>query len=74
MVFGYDGQNQHVVTWGKSTVAAAEAADLGNRLKAHLGWADKLCHAVPARVRNLERANAKLNAQVAALRAELKLV
>lgn len=53
VVFGYDGKNQCVATYGKTTEGCAQAAAFGNRMKDQLGWPESL-HAQPSRVRALE--------------------
>ena len=71
IVFGYSGL-EHVATWGKTAANAAEAADLGNRLKRALNWPESLCNAQPARVLNLMDANARLRDRVLRLEQELQ--
>jgi len=45
---------QHVVTYGKSIVDCAQAASGGNFVKKALGWPEKLCQAIPARIKKNE--------------------
>ena len=54
----------HVVTFGRSTEQAGEAADYGNQMKAYFGWPKNLCEAQPSRVR-------KLQAEIKALKEEI---
>jgi len=48
----YDPQTSdtHVVTYGKSLNDSAQASDLGNAIKTHLGFPKEACQSVPARV------------------------
>jgi len=39
-----------VTTWGKTVHDADQAAEAGNNLKSAIGWPDKHCHAVSAKV------------------------
>lgn len=41
----------HVTTFGKTLDDCEQAAKGGNAFKKAMGWPDKLCNAVPARVR-----------------------
>ncbi|MEN6375349.1 MAG: hypothetical protein ABFD75_11305 [Smithella sp.] len=52
VVFAYDGEKQHVATYGKTIEGCSQAADFGNRIKDQLGWPEIL-HAQPSRVRAL---------------------
>lgn len=61
IIFGYDGDLNHVVTYGKTTEQAGQAADFSNRLKTLMGWPDSL-HAQPSRVRRLQKRVKELEA------------
>jgi hypothetical protein len=64
ILYGYDGKQQHVATWGHTIEACSQAADFGNKLKEALGWPESL-QAQPSRVR-------KLQAEIKALKARLE--
>jgi len=66
VVFAYDGKNQHVATYGKTTEGCAQAAAFGNRMKDKLGWPESL-HAQPSRVRELEAQIKKLEEKLGAV-------
>jgi uncharacterized small protein (DUF1192 family) len=70
IVFGYDGNKQHVATYGESVEQCAQAADFGNKLKKALGWPESL-QAQPARVRALQKEIACLKNEVSRLKAVL---
>lgn len=55
ILYAYDGENEHVVTYGKTIEQAQIAADFGNIFKKKLGWPEKLCHAQPIRVKKLQK-------------------
>lgn len=52
VVFGWDGKQQNIATWGRTTEDCQVAADFGNSVKTLLGWPQRL-HAEPSRVRAL---------------------
>ena len=54
IVFGFDGKQQCVATYGANVEQCDQAAEFGNNLKTALGWPDKLCHDEPSRVRQLK--------------------
>lgn len=54
VIFAWDGERSHVVTYGKTIEDCSRAADLGNQMKAGLGWPESL-HAQPSRVRKLQK-------------------
>jgi len=53
VVYAYDGERSHIVTYGESTEDCAQAAEGGNKIKDLLGWPKSL-HAEPSRVRKLK--------------------
>lgn len=63
ILFAHDGEQDHVVTFGKSVTDADQAAQFGNRLKTAAGWPASL-HAEPARVKKLRARIAELEAKV----------
>jgi hypothetical protein len=63
IVFAWDGERTHCVTWGKSVEDCAQAADGGNKLKTFMGWPDSLL-AEPTRVKKLLARISDLEAQV----------
>lgn len=65
ILVAWDGELVHVVTYGKSTADADQAAQGGNAIKKSLGWPDALCASEPSRVQRLRR-------QIADLKRELK--
>jgi hypothetical protein len=77
IIFGWDGKETHVVTWGKSIKDCAQAAAGGNKIKSNWGWPEEMM-AEPARVTelkkkvaNLIRENERLGHQVDHLEREL---
>ena len=54
IIHAYDGESgiQSVCTFGKSLSDCDNAAKGGNAIKKLLGWDEKLCHAVPNRVKH----------------------
>jgi hypothetical protein len=65
IIYAHDGTAGHVVTCGKSTEAAGQAADFGNKLKRELKWPESLCADQPSRVRKLQARVAELEEQLA---------
>jgi len=63
IIFGYDGKNQHVATWGRTIEDCASAAEGGNQIKTFCGWPNSL-HAEPARVRKLQARIKELEASI----------
>lgn len=63
IIFGYDGKEQHVATWGKSIEDCASAAEGGNQIKTLCGWPNSL-HAEPSRVRKLQTRIKELERQL----------
>ena len=48
VIFGIsEGGKQHVSTHGKTKTDAIQAAEAGNKLKAHLGWPENMCNSKP---------------------------
>lgn len=48
IIFGVDEKGmQHVATHGKTITQAKEASEMGNNLKRHLKWPEKLCNLKP---------------------------
>ena len=50
----WDGEKTHVVTYGETTEACAQAASGGNLVKRALGWPESMCDEQPSRVKKLE--------------------
>lgn len=72
VLFGYDGDLQHVVTWGSSVENCASAADFGNRLKAVLDWPEHTkCE--PSRVKTLQKKLETAYQRIAELQEKLLL-
>jgi len=53
ILFAWDGEAEHVVTYGKTIEACSQAADFGNRMKHMLGWPDSL-QAQSSRMKRLQ--------------------
>ena len=69
VVYGWDGKQQHVATWGKTIEQCSEAADFGNKLKTALGWPESL-HSQPSRVRRLQARNKELESVLCNIKVE----
>ena len=54
VVYGYDGKEQHIATYGNTVEACSQVADWGNRMKDVLGWPESL-KKQPSRVKKLEK-------------------
>lgn len=67
VLFCWDGEKQHVVTWGRTVEDCDQAAQAGNILKKRLGWPDDLCEAIPSRVKALKKQIRELKATLADL-------
>lgn len=65
IIYAHDGTSGHVVTVGKSTEQAGQAADFGNELKKKLGWPESLTADQPSRVRRLRDRVTALKRQLA---------
>ena len=63
ILFAWDGNAHHVVTWGDTVDGCSQAADFGNKMKEALGWPESL-HAQPLRVKKLEKRIQELEAQL----------
>jgi len=63
VVYGYDGCNEWVCTYGKTIKQCAEAAKAGNFIKKALGWKQHL-DAEPSRVKALKEENKKLKQRI----------
>ena len=61
-VVAWDGETQHVVTYGVTDVDCDQAARLGNLVKKALNWPSTLCHTEPNRVKKLKAEIARLKA------------
>lgn len=61
IIMAYDGELNHVVTYGDTVENCAQAADFGNKLKDALGW-PKCLHDQPSRVKALQKKVKKLEA------------
>ncbi len=59
ILYAYDGESSHVVTYGKNAEQCSQAADFGNKMKKGLGWPESL-QQQPSRVRKLQDQNRKL--------------
>ena len=64
IVFGWDGKNQQIATYGRTIEACSQAADFGNTMKTKLGWPESL-HAQPSRVRKLQNRIKELEIELA---------
>jgi hypothetical protein len=53
IVYGTEGETQHIATYGRTIDECSEAADFGNKMKDVLGWPESL-HQQPSRVRKLQ--------------------
>lgn len=53
ILFAYDGELNHVVTYGQAVEECSQAADFGNELKKVLGWPETL-RAQPSTVERLQ--------------------
>ncbi len=53
IVIAWDGDRQHVATFGVTPDQCAQAAEAGNALKRQYGWPEKLCKSEPRRVTKL---------------------
>jgi hypothetical protein len=54
IVLAFDGELTHVVTYGKTLMDCAQAAEGGNRMKRVMGWPENLCNDKPSRVKRKE--------------------
>lgn len=63
ILYAYGDNTQHVVTFGKTTEQAGQAADFGNKIKTNLGWAENTLKQ-PSRVRKLQEEIKKLRLQL----------
>jgi len=63
ILFAWDGELTHCVSYGRSVEDCAQAASGANRLKAHLGWPESL-QAEPSRVRRLQAELAAATARI----------
>ena len=61
ILFAFDGERNHVVTYGQTVEECSQAADFGNTLKKVLGWPESLM-AQPPRVKRLEQKVKELEA------------
>jgi len=64
ILIAWDGDNTHVVTWGRSVEDCAQAAHGGNLAKNQFGWPEELCRDEPARVKLLRKEIAELKGKV----------
>jgi len=69
ILFGWDGECSHCVTYGRTVVDCDQAAQGGNKIKKMLGWPDRTM-AVPSRVLALKRTVKKLKAELKGLKEE----
>jgi len=67
IVFGWDGDRQHVATYGTTVDHCANAAELGNRMKKGLGWT-KHTDTQPSRVKKLMQQVTELEQRMGAIR------
>jgi hypothetical protein len=70
IILAYDGKEQHVVTYGNTKKACAQAATGGNMVKAAAGWPESLA-ADPAPVARLKKRIRELEQDVVVLQGEL---
>ena len=73
IVFGWDGKNEQVLTWGHDIPESAQAADFGNKLKDTLGWPKNL-HRQPPRIKQLQARVKELEAYVKQLKGKPAIV
>ena len=66
ILIAWDGDNTHVVTWGRSVEDCAQAAHGGNLAKRQFGWPEELCKDEPNRVKKLRNRIAELEEQLEA--------
>lgn len=52
-VYGWDGEREHVVTWGKTQNDCLIASEFGNKIKKNLNWPDEL-QADPHRIKKMK--------------------
>lgn len=58
IIFTFDGEKQHIVTYGKNIEQCDQAASLGNKIKEFLGW--EKFNDEPSRVTKLKKENKRL--------------
>lgn len=66
ILIAWDGDNTHVVTWGRSVEDCAQAAHGGNLAKNQFGWPEDLCREEPNRVKKLRERIVELEEQLEA--------
>jgi len=71
VIYGWDGKQEHIATWGQDTEDCSYAASFGNHLKRRLGWPTKL-RQQPARIRAIMKRKKLLQQENKALREKLK--
>lgn len=68
IIVAWDGMLTHVVTYGTTIEASAQAAEGGNFVKRALGWPENLCQSEPSRVRKLQARIQELEQALAELK------
>lgn len=52
-IYGWDGEREHIVTWGRTQHDCYVASEFGNKIKKNLNWPDEL-QADPNRIKKLK--------------------
>lgn len=71
IIFGWDGETTHILTYGDTIEACAQAAEGANRIKRKWGWPEELI-TEPSRVQNLLNKIKRLEEQLAAQQPVMK--
>lgn len=66
IILAHDGKLSHIVSYGKTTEQAGQAADFANKLKDAVGWPKSL-HTQPSRVKRLQNNIEKLKRKLKAI-------
>lgn len=72
VIFAWDGELYHCVTFGKSVEDCSQAAEAGNRLTTALGWPESHNNREPSRVRDLRQELKSLREENASLKAKIQ--
>lgn len=72
ILFAWDGERSHIVTYGTTLQDCDKAAEFGNAIAKQLGWPANLCDATPSRVKKLQNEIARLTQRVNTLEFEKK--
>jgi uncharacterized Rossmann fold enzyme len=65
ILVAWDGEQTHVVTYGKTTEDCDQAAQGGDVIKKAIHWPDSLLNTFPSRVKALKAKVAELEAKIA---------